>query len=207
MNPFLPSTIERNKIIKFGDFNWVVLDVQDQWVLLLSHLVLGSRPYYHSIFSTTTWEFSSLRKYLNREFLITYFSQEEKAMIETVQLKNYANPWYTSPNGNDSDTEDNIFLLSLEEVVQYFGDSGKLFSHRKKENEICDEFNHARAACDDYGSAASWALRTPGIRHNKITCVNGGVSYGHINVSGRHIRERFGVRPALWLDLSQHPHY
>jgi hypothetical protein len=89
-----------------------------------------------------------------------------------------------SDTGND--TDDYIFLLSLEEVVRYFGDSGQLANGpSENRNAIDDQYNEARIAYDFGGW---WWLRSPG--------------GGDIGVSGTRVDDDYhGVRPALWINL------
>jgi len=188
------------KMIKFGGCNWIVLNVQENRMLLLSYLVIERKAYDLSGYCSVSWEFSNLRKYLNGRFYITSFFGEEKTRIATTTLQNNGNSWYKTRKSND--TKDKIFLLSVEEVIKYLGDSGALANRMlmgKNAHEICDQYNHARTACDERGTASSWALRTPGATCNKIAVVTGGVSFGHINMAGCKLRETFGIRPALWV--------
>ena len=56
---------------------------------------------------------------------------EEKELIVPVINKNPDNNWYKTIGGDD--TEDRIFLLSLEEAVcRYFGDSSSLLYNPRK---------------------------------------------------------------------------
>ena len=51
-------------------------------------------------------------------FIAEAFSASEKSAIPTVTLSNPDNPNYGTEGGND--TQDQVFLLSLEELQQYF---------------------------------------------------------------------------------------
>lgn len=61
-----------------------------------------------------TWADCELRKYLNGEFY-DKFSEINKSRIIPVTNKNPDNPWYGAKGGED--TQDNIFLLTIEDVV------------------------------------------------------------------------------------------
>ena len=50
------------------------------------------------------------------------FTDEERSRILPRDVHNTDNGWFWIRGGND--TVDYIFLLSIEEVVRYFGDSG-----------------------------------------------------------------------------------
>ena len=110
------------EVIQFGDFEWRVLDVQGDYVLLLSENIISHRWYHHTL-EAVTWETSAIREYLNNEFINT-FSEADRARIRETTVINNNNPWdfsdlgdlyadwYAStPGGNN--TTDRIFLLIL----------------------------------------------------------------------------------------------
>ncbi|MDR0248837.1 MAG: DUF6273 domain-containing protein, partial [Oscillospiraceae bacterium] len=102
-----------------------------------------------------------------------------------------------------------IFLLSLEEAVKYFGDSGQLENRPWDDAyNITDEYNGARVARTaravpghesiyPAGTAWFWWLRSPGdgtdyaalVYYDGAVTVNG----GRVNVS------EVGLRPAMWI--------
>ncbi len=56
--------------VTFGDFDWLVLDVQDDKALIITADIIGKRPY-NDEYIETTWEHSSLRlKRVVKDFLI-----------------------------------------------------------------------------------------------------------------------------------------
>ncbi|WP_031578008.1 protein kinase [Ruminobacter sp. RM87] len=71
---------------------WIVLDVEkDQKVLLLSCNAIACKNFNEGG-SACTWETSSLRKWLNSDFLRNSFSENEKKIILSSSLFNYDNP-------------------------------------------------------------------------------------------------------------------
>ncbi|MDR0220034.1 MAG: CAP domain-containing protein [Lachnospiraceae bacterium] len=206
---------ETSPRMDFGGYEWRVLEVREGKALLLSEYVLGHREYSGER-EGATWETCDLRAYLNDKFY-KFFSESEQAQIVKTRVSNKDNQWYGAPGGND--TDDYIFLLSIEEVVQYFGDSGQLTPRASEGWGISDEFNEARVAfCLDtctnddehydsgYGPAPSWWLRSPaeaGAYNAPAALVN---SEGFLDLSGNTIQSfssiKSGVRPALWLDLA-----
>jgi len=187
------------QIIRFGAFDWRVIDIQDNWALILSDRILSS----HSFNANATsglWEHSDIRQYLNGVFYESNFSADERALIRETTVINNDNPWFGIEGG--SDTLDRIFLLSIEEVVTYFGDSGQLRNRPGRYSwdfSIDDEFNANRATT--YGESPFWWwLRSPGQGSFDAASVS---HVGTINVGGNHSISRLdGVRPALWLDIS-----
>jgi len=186
-------------ILCFGRYNWRVLDVQGGRVLLLSDKILERRKF-HEEFCSITWKDSSIRKYLNENFYNT-FDESEQDRIAEIRISNYNNPWFGIEGGEP--TNDKIFLLSLEEVVNYFGDSRQLRGKNPiTRYYIDDHFNSARKALDENGSEAWWWLRTIG---NNIGLAVAVISDGRITVSGEFVNRGIefdrGMRPALWLNL------
>lgn len=112
--------------ISFGDYEWRVLDVQDNTALIITEYVIEERSY-HDVYKDITWEECSLRTYLNGEFY-NKFSERDRSRIISVLNQNMDNQWYGTKGG--ADTWDRIFLLSLEEAAcNYFGDSSSKLYH------------------------------------------------------------------------------
>jgi len=74
-------------------------------------------------FDPITWEHSFARRWLNTDFLKQFNHDEQSQIIET-RVENNDNPYLMISGGND--TNDKVFLLSLDEVLMYFGNSGEL---------------------------------------------------------------------------------
>ena len=201
--------MQTGDLIKFGNYNWQVLDVQQDRALIITECIIEQRPY-HEAYLDITWAECSLRKYLNGEFY-EKFSEADKSRIISVINKNPNNQWYDTNGG--ADTKDYLFLLSIEEVAcKYFGDSSALLYSPKKNKrywfERKDENNYKRLARlqnSDY--CWWWWLRSPGRLNIKAVYVWG--TDGTIGIQGNHILKgnvsdgkcTGGVRPALWLKL------
>ncbi len=192
--------------IVFGEYEWRVLDIQDNTALIITEEIIDQRSY-HNAYKSITWADCSLRQYLNGEFYDS-FNEDEKSRILLVTNKNLDNHWYGTSAGED--TKDYIFLLSLEEVCTYFGDSlSKLYNKGEKQRywyERKDENNSKRLAkLHDKNYCWWWWLRTPGRDNRKAVYIFG--TDGSIGVHGNNIHKgnisdgwcTGGVRPALWL--------
>ena len=125
--------------------------------------------------------------------------------IKEERISNPDNLWYGTKGG--SETNDKVFLLSLEEVDRYFGDSGDYLNKRRKDPRgkngkggyyLSNGHDGKRKATHN-GSAHWWWLRSPGI----IGRTAAYVSYvGGVSVTGNFVSSAGGgVRPALWLNL------
>jgi hypothetical protein len=183
------------ELMQFGGYNWFVLERAGDKVLLLSVGIIIDRTY-HPGMAEITWEGSKTRQWLNEDFYES-ISQEERERIADTLVINKANPWYGIDGGND--TTDKIFLLSIEEVVKYFGDSGQMAEKPSGASQyIDDEYNKARIIYS-MGGASWWWLRSPGNAGNRAVYVGRG---GDIDVFGLGVgSNNRSVRPALWLNL------
>lgn len=190
--------MRKDDIITFGDYEWRVLDIKEDKVLIIVEEIMELR-WYNDEFVDITWTECELRKYLNNKFYNT-FNQDEKAKIVAVANSNPNNPWFKTNGGTD--TIDSIFSLSLIEVCKYFGDSiDNLLNKGNQRWLIDDENNQKRQA--KYGSQYHWwRLRSPGYYARTSASIN---SMGNIYVRGNGVygrpRDGGGVRPALWLKL------
>lgn len=195
-------------ITEFGKYKWRVLDIQDDAALIITEYIIEQRRY-HDAYEDITWANCTLRKYLNGEFY-DKFTEADQSKIIPVINKNLDNEWYGTKGGED--TEDNIFLLSIEETAcKYFGDSSSnLYYPRKNKRywfEKKDENNSKRSARFENEEWNSWWwLRSMGRVNVKAVYIHGD---GNIGIQGNNIfkgniadgRCTGGVRPALWLKL------
>ena len=218
------QTVYIGEIIPFGGHNWRVLDVWGNSALIITENIIGHRMFHNSL-SSVTWETSEIRQFLNGTFLYTFPESDRQRVLETVVINN-SNPWdFTDWGGNartsgGNDTIDRVFLLSIDEVLWYFGDSGLVAEGAARgvgvRNRyaprmpawgvyawgIHDQFSEARIARDSAGTATWWWLRTPGHSHSRAADVR---FDGLLGISGPLVFEAGsiggGVRPALWLNL------
>lgn len=167
---------------------WIVLELDDEKMVLLSRDGLAARPY-NAEGGDTTWETCSLRKWLNGDFLNEAFSEAEQAMLATVSLPADANPEYPTPAGND--TEDRVYLPSLREV-ETWDSIGKL--------SFCYASYYARANGARFGrnGACNWWLRSPGKDAASAAVVSDfgtAFAFGHsANTSDALVRPMITVR-------------
>ena len=220
--------------IKFGNYRgwydlyWRVLDIKDGQALILCDTSFMNTAYSEEFFDIT-WENSCLRKYLNGGFLngeyinrwneseadlVTefyyHFSENERKCIIKTLNHNLNNQWYGTEGGND--TEDYIFLLSIDQVIKYFGDSGQLANRPYDGNgnlthSISDEFDYRRIfssitdAFIDITYGTQWWLRSPG-DSGRIATIH---LLGQVVMYGTQPRDyTIDVRPALWLNISDY---
>ncbi len=139
---------------------------------------------------------SSIRKWLNNEFFLKAFSEEEKRIIQTTNVDNS----YTSVNDiyNPhvcSNTEDKIFLLSAKEITnQAYGYSTSIngdYARRKKNSDYA-KANYAYEDKDN-GYGCYW-LRSA-CSSNKAARIFSYGNYEHFYASSDCI----GIAPCMWV--------
>ncbi len=195
--------------IDFGGYRWIVLDVQDDQSLILSEEIMELRDY-HNKSTEVTWEDCELRHYLNSVFY-ERFSAYDRARIIKTHNTNPGNPWYGVDGG--ADTDDYIFLLSMDDVVRsYFGDSSRLLDFPANNQRYWfqrKDVNNIQRRSRYLKSPWWWWVRTPGKHQRVAVYIHGD---GNIGIQGNGVSKRKtnvihdiandtrgGVRPALWI--------
>ena len=163
------------------DVQWLVLDQEEDRLLLTSKFALAAQPY-NEFSVDVTWEDSSLRKWLNNGFISAAFSDLERSHIPSVMVSAEQNPLYETAAG--ADTEDQVFLLSIEEANQYFSN---------RIDRVCQSADSAEKT--------SWWLRNSGQDQTFAAVIN---ENGDVDEKGMEVDSRSVViRPAIWVDLQK----
>jgi len=204
---YASSDAQIGSVVRFGEYEWRVLDIQSGRALIISEDILEQRAY-HSANIGVTWEMCDLREYLNGEFL-NKFGPTDKTRIVKTTNKNLNNQWYGTIGG--SDTEDYVFLLSLEETARYFGDSTALLEDKgDRIDNFINDGNNPRRIAKIEGEDHLWWLRSPGNLNDDSKSVTSTYAdtaaavYGDgtVNVDGNTVNSKYdGVRPAMWISL------
>ena len=221
--------INQNGNIVFGNYEqdgdladrgeaieWEVLDKNENGWLLISKYVLDAIPY-NDKYSEVTWETSTLRSWLNRNFLEKAFTAGEQALITPVSVTNID---FMADSG--SNTDDKVFCLSVDEIEKYYGFKYDQYSHSgyckalitepteyAKERGVWtytvspdDNFDIPQDFVDDCTgmTGAAWWLRTMGVDNNDACAV---MPYGYAGADyefGVNNGE-YGVRPVLYIRI------
>ena len=172
------------------DVEWLVLEIKDGKALVISKYALDCKQY-NTSYTDVTWETSTLRKWLNNDFLGAAFSAEEKAIIPTVTVSADKNPKFSTNPGNA--TQDKVFLLSIPEAIKYFS------SDSARQCEPTD-FAVANGAWEIDSGNCWWWLRSPGGKQLYAANVD---TDGDVYRNGNDVdNDNIAVRPALWIDLN-----
>ncbi len=172
------------------DIIWQVLDIIEDRALIVAREVLAFRLF-NDGWGRMIWRDCSLRKWLNEDFLKAAFTEEERSRITCRRIRNKDNDLFGTDAGPD--TEDSVFLLSIEEAREYFASD---------EERRASTAPYAAAEAGFAGDieSVSWRLRTPGYKGG---CYNAYVyKNGMINMHGCFNDQKgFGIRPAMWIKL------
>lgn len=168
---------------------WEVLDKTDDKIFVISKKALCCYPYL-SEYENTTWADSEMRSWLNQSFYQDAFSSYHQEMILDTEVTADRNPEYSTDSG--SDTNDKIYLLSIDEVKKYFN---------SQSSRMCQPTVYAKVQGSYLLDSNSWWwLRTPGKDGEHISLV---YTDGEIVSEGFRTYVTDGtVRPVMWLDLS-----
>lgn len=160
---------------------WRILDIEDDKILLMSEYGLDVKRYNEKK-EPTSWGDCSLRNWLNQDFIVEAFTNDEQKSIILSKLIT-----------NDEKTEDKVFLLSSEAAEKYFDSN---------EDRMCKPtkfaINHGAYQNKDNGQCWWW-LRSLGDFSDLATRVSPG---GKVLYFGDDVDSNGGsVRPALWINL------
>lgn len=202
---------------------WIVLDQNENGTLLLSRYILAAQPF-NTEEKEISWEDSSLRAWMNNDFLQEAFTEEEQALIRDTTLENPDNSFYNQGFGGN-DTVDKVFCLSVDDIEKYFEynywDEANCIGHSQQlmalptpyaeENGVRPKLItsgdfHTIYERDGYTDeivgmeTCYWWLRTVGSTSG-FYCVADYGGYAGPNHFYRVSYDDFGVRPAMYVDV------
>lgn len=218
------------------DITWLKLAEQDGKTLLISESVLDAKPYYDQgeeyvwalqsprPHEDVSWEDSTLRTWLNGEFLNAAFSGDEKGAIASTTLTDTKNNVAPTPaNAYDESahqagqTTDQVFLLSVAEAKAYFANNAARIAHPTDYALSQGVYTGVAATADQPDGASAWWLRTNGYYSGYEAAVD---DDGYVHGAGYRIDGELhdgfedhgtqasefggnlGVRPCIWVETS-----
>ena len=152
---------------------WDILEESEDNALLFPTKGLDCVPY-HNALENVHWEDSSLRKWLNEDFLQSAFGDEAESILET-DVANDDNFYFGTACGNP--TKDKVFLLSEEEVFcsKKASDYGFACSDATHDPNRCVKPTRYALVRGAWASRKSgngfWMLRTNGYNANNAVYV------------------------------------
>ena len=207
----ISKTIQVGQTIEFGSYwqdndksmgktpiEWRVLAKNESKALLISEFALDRKPF-NSNNEAINWKASTLRLWLNSDFLNSAFSTTEQDLIQTTCIVGDKNPKYNTYFNYE--VNDKVFLLSIDEAEKYFN---------KYEDLRCIPTEYSKpigiALTNRMGYTKNgkytcmWWLRSPGSYLWQAAIVGHG---GDIDFDGQNVKSAgyYCVRPALWVEL------
>ncbi|MBR6019496.1 MAG: hypothetical protein IK055_04700 [Lachnospiraceae bacterium] len=196
---------------KKGDILWKVLEIKDGKALLITtqNVYYSMWGQYDSYDKMPFWEDSMLRNYLNGNFYLNAFSDEERAkIVETVVKPDedtrsdmFADALGKYDRPKENETVDKVFVLSISEAMKYFPTDESRKSSPTYYTVRCNKYMepglfHTTDLIHD--ECYSWWLR------NKIDTKYEEHFNCYVTATGNIMRANSGnhaVRPVIWITL------
>jgi len=189
------ETLSTGDRIEFGRFpvdedyvmqplKWIVLAKEDGKALLMTEKEIISLD--DAVKQKGVWADSYVRKMLNDGFLNVAFTEHEKGQIISTIICTPKNKECKTDGGPD--TEDRVFLLSVDEVEKYFPN---------EEDRKCEPTEYARKQRPTRRDSGFWQLRTAGKDGWGSVAVSN--YFGdYCAMTGNHVGFSF-IRPVIWI--------
>lgn len=186
-------------IVQFGQYaltadggkaplQWIVIDRNGLSVMLISRYVIDVKSY-NDIPGSTDWKSSSLRAWLNGDFLKTAFTEKEAAEIVLQD----PDTGYAAQNDS---TQDKVFILSPEQLKRLMPDPAL-------SRVLPTAYAHSRGAAIDDRGCCHW-LRAEG-RNAAFACFidgRGSLSNKGLPADLNYVTIDYcGIRPVIWVEL------
>lgn len=159
---------------------WILLDDNGDSCLLLSRYILDYKDFNDTtIAKATSWGNSTLREWLNNDFVNSAFTESEQNEIKWTEVQDYK-----SENQLGDITSDKVFILSYSQVLQYFPDEWSSATTsteyaKTQKSYVTDSY----WLIDSHSSALyKYLINSEGIADNKP-----------------RVNESEGIRPAIWV--------
>ena len=175
---------------------WTVLAREGEKALLISKYVLDAKPF-HRDGVYTNWEKCSLREWLNGAFMDTAFDSRERGAILTQTVDNGFAQGVPEYGTACRDTRDSVFLLSYAEAWKYYNDNAERVCV-PTDYALAQGISNSRLTKRDGRPAGSWWLRSIGYHDDYAVKIDACGYRENREVN----RSEYGVRPALWVDIS-----
>ena len=100
---------------------WIVLDRDGDKTLLFSKYVLDYKCYEDKVNEPSTWNNSTLRNWLNSEFIDFSFNNSEHSLISEISIDNKIFDVNGEVTDEGKNSVDKVFCLSYSDIKSYFG--------------------------------------------------------------------------------------
>lgn len=177
---------------------WVVASIKDNEALLISLYCVDCKQFNQEKLSPI-WKDSDIRKWLNEYFINEAFFDDEKSFIVE---KSIINKNEILVEGGSDSTLDKIFLLSIDEVKEYFSTNENRMAAPTKYAVSHNAYQNTNYKTKEGKGTCYWWTRSIG-NHFSNTHVAGVNYFGYIGFSGNiPTANNFAVRPAMWIKIN-----
>lgn len=171
---------------------WEVLDVEEDKALLITKKILLADKYADKNGNKTNWADSEIRKSCEGTYGYMFSEYEREGIIET------------EIETNGEKTKDNIFILSLDEFLKYYGDNDKEGMNLKAisiaaRNVVKEGLDVRTNEDSEYYGAGSYWLRDNATIDGNAMWVG---QYGHLYREGYDKEKLNGIRFSMWVKKS-----
>lgn len=199
--------LSEGNIITFGNYEqdnntstgkekiqWIVLNISGDSVLLLSQYILDAQQYHSEnlCLGDPTWDDCDLRSWLNKAFYTSAFSQDEQEVLIASNLET------DDSLGDAVRTTDSVFLLSSEEISQYY-------TTNAARTASATAYAISRGAARNSGKTWYWLRNSGnfGFLNSYATSIDNDGSISR----DTYVDKYGGVRPAIWISLDKLEEY
>lgn len=196
--------LKKGDVVHFGSYyqendkektpiEWIVLRKKedDNTLTLISKNVLDVVPF-DITKKSVKWGSSTVRQWLNNEFLNTAFTKEEQAKIVEKEAQTKDNSQYGT-EGEKPGPFDKICLFAEAGIKKHFP------SNIDRMAKPTPYAKSKGVACDSTEGSCHWWTRTPGYNQQYACVVN---MLGNLNMFGEPAFADFvGIRPFIWIKL------
>ena len=145
------------------DIEWNVITRDGDKVLLLSKYIIESEIISDNL-HPPIYDDTVVRNKLIGEYYDKFFNNEEKEMIEERVLNNFDCPLKRYYKNKTYQSNDMMFLLSLEDIRRFFGDTNKAIEQLKtKATYYVTDVKDVRRRINDIDINNCYWLRSPGM--------------------------------------------
>ena len=191
----------------YQPIKWRVVKIRGTQATLLADRMPDCRPF-HSHDEDTDWSRCSLRLWLNGEFVLRAFNEEEReAIIETAN-DNDRNSYYGTYCGPS--TLDKVFILSANEIYAsptataygFYAGSGIDDPAKRFRSTLFAKCRGAWwSSVDAYRGNSFWMMRTNGYTNANAAYI---CDFGYLYIRGTSVTcDDAAVLPAINIDLSR----
>ena len=188
---------------KYEPIVWTVLEEKDGNALILCDMIIDAREY---AASSNNYADSTIRAWLNSNFINTAFSELQAEFILTTEVDNKNSTGYPNPRFTCDNTNDKVFLLSRADVKNTaygFTVDGSVSDAVRQKIATAYAISQINGVYDAT-NGAWWWLRTPAphatdaqradLAHT--VKVNGTINNAVVSTATG------GVVPAMWISFS-----